>query len=323
VTEPSGGVALSSLGDRAMNRFVYRRFADHESLVFSHSVTATPGGGVRWYELRTPSNPTVFQQGTFAPDGAYRWEPSAAMDGAGGIAAIYTVSSSTIFPGIRFATRGPDDPLGMLTGEGSIVEGTAVQTGISRWGDYASLNIDPVDDCTFWGTHEYKKVQGGGNWQSRIASFQLPSCSSFAVAALDAETVTQGRTASYPVSTTAGTGNPQMVQLSATGLPSGVTATFDPPTVMSGGSSMIKLVAATDAAVGATHYTVVANGTVSSVMSDVMLTVEAQPTMPDAGANNGGKAHAGCCDVSGGRPMSSIALAVGVMLVLRRRRSRR
>ena len=35
----------------------------------------------------------------------------------------------------------------------------------SPWGDYAALNIDPVDDCTFWATHEYH----GANGQRKLA----------------------------------------------------------------------------------------------------------------------------------------------------------
>jgi hypothetical protein len=25
---------------------------------------------------------------------------------------------------------------------------------LSRWGDYSSMSVDPVDDCTFWYTNE-------------------------------------------------------------------------------------------------------------------------------------------------------------------------
>jgi hypothetical protein len=71
----------------------------------------------------------------------------------------------------------------MTLGEGVIVNGTAAQTHPnSRWGDYSSLNVDPVDDCTFWYVNEYYTVEGaalaplGNGWQTRIASFKLPGC---------------------------------------------------------------------------------------------------------------------------------------------------
>src|SRR6185295_4285418 len=76
VTQPGTTNKLDSLADRLMNRLVYRRFADHEALLVSHAVTAGTGGGVRWYELRNPSALTMFQQGTYAPDSAFRWMSS-------------------------------------------------------------------------------------------------------------------------------------------------------------------------------------------------------------------------------------------------------
>jgi hypothetical protein len=62
-----------------------------------------------------------------------------------------------------------------------IINGSGVQTTTnSRWGDYTSMNVDPVDDCTFWYVNEYYAVSGtsanGRPWQTRIASFKLPGC---------------------------------------------------------------------------------------------------------------------------------------------------
>ena len=51
---------------------------------------------------------------------------------------------------------------------------------------HTSMNVDPVDDCTFWYVNEYYQISGvplppppGGDtrpWQTRIASFKLPGC---------------------------------------------------------------------------------------------------------------------------------------------------
>jgi hypothetical protein len=62
-----------------------------------------------------------------------------------------------LFPGIRYTGRLSGDPLGQMTlGEGVIINGSGVQTTTnSRWGDYTSLNVDAVDDCTFWYVNEY------------------------------------------------------------------------------------------------------------------------------------------------------------------------
>src|SRR5205085_12488690 len=72
---------LDGLGPCAMYRLAYRNYGSHQSLVFDHNVTAGSAVGLRWYEIRDPNGaPFVFQQGTYAPDSAYRWVGSIAMD---------------------------------------------------------------------------------------------------------------------------------------------------------------------------------------------------------------------------------------------------
>jgi hypothetical protein len=141
---------------------------------------------VRWYELRRHGGAySVYQQGTYAPgDGVHRWMGSAAMDRRGNIALGYSVvNGTTVFPGIRYTARLADDPLGSMgsVGEGTVINGSGVQTTVnSRWGDYTSLNVDPVDDCTFWYVNQYYTAAGQASspagWQTRIASFKLPGC---------------------------------------------------------------------------------------------------------------------------------------------------
>jgi Putative Ig domain len=180
---PQGGTTqqLDSLGDRIMYRLAYRNFGDHESLVTDQSVTAGSSTGVRWYEFRlSGGNPTVFQQGTYAPDSTFRWMGSIAMDHAGNIALGYSQSSASTHPSIRFTGRAPGDPLGTMTqAETTVFTGGGSQTGgLSRWGDYTSMQVDPSNDCTFWYTNEYIPSNGSFNWNTRLASFQLPGCSS-------------------------------------------------------------------------------------------------------------------------------------------------
>ena len=178
---------LDSLGDRLMYRLAYRKFADgHDALVLNHSVAVSAGGrgkkstqtGVRWYEVRNPNGaPSVFQQGTFAPDASYRWMGSVAMDKAGNLGVGYSVSSATLRPSIRFTGRGHGDALGTLGAETNLLTGAGSQTGsLHRWGDYSSLSVDPDDDCTLWFTTEYLKASGTFNWSTQIGSFKVNNC---------------------------------------------------------------------------------------------------------------------------------------------------
>jgi hypothetical protein len=63
-----------------------------------------------------------------------------------------------------------------MEGETLIVQGTGSELGSYRWGDYTSMSVDPVDDCTFWYVNEYLSSSGMQNWKTRIASFKFPSC---------------------------------------------------------------------------------------------------------------------------------------------------
>lgn len=182
IPQPTGGEVLDSLGDRMMFRAAYRNFSNltmpHEAIVVSHSVVAGSSVGVRWYEIRSPNGtPFIFQQGTFAPDANFRWMGSVAMDKVNDIAVGYSVSSSSVFPGIRVSNRTPNMSPGTLSAEATIMSGHGVQqnTG-NRWGDYSSMSVDPVDDCTFWYAQEYIRSTGSFDWNTRLASFKLSRC---------------------------------------------------------------------------------------------------------------------------------------------------
>lgn len=175
---------LDSLGDRLMSRLAYRNFSDHESLVVAHSVQV--GGsrrskgysGIRWYEIRDPGGtPQVYQQATYAPDSSFRWMPSIAMDKVGNLAVGYSVSSSNMYPAIRYTGRQASEPLSTLESEATITPGGGAQLpNLSRWGDYSSMSLDPVDGCTFWYTTEYLRSNGTFNWSTEIAKFSFSTC---------------------------------------------------------------------------------------------------------------------------------------------------
>jgi hypothetical protein len=175
---------LDSLADRLMYRLSYRNLGTREALVINHSVASGGGAGIRWYELQNAAGqtmasatPVLRQQGTFAPDAAFRWMGSAAMDKTGGIAVGYNISSSAMRPSIRYAYRGPSDTLGTMGNETSILVGPGSQTtGLSRWGDYSTISVDPVDGCTMVFTGEYIPTNGTFNWNTHIFSFKLSTC---------------------------------------------------------------------------------------------------------------------------------------------------
>lgn len=208
---PQKGVTdkADSLGDRLMYRFAY--WEDQPQV----NVTATPplpalaqhwfvawdvtasGGqmGVRWMEVTAPihlvqpSSLQVFQQGTYAPDGVWRWMASVTRDKKGDILVGYSKScgdscpgGTATYPSIYLAGRQVNDSLGLgqLENEVTVVDGTGSQpdTG-NRWGDYSTMRIDTNDGmngCTFWYTQEFYQVTATFNWSTQIASAKFSNC---------------------------------------------------------------------------------------------------------------------------------------------------
>ncbi|HRQ66480.1 MAG TPA: proprotein convertase P-domain-containing protein [Xanthomonadaceae bacterium] len=173
------GVQLDPLREVVMWRLQYRNFGTHEALI-GNLVTdvGVDHGGIRWFELRRTGGAggswTLHQEGTYSLDALNRFMGSIAMDREGNIALGYGANNSTNHPSIRYAGRLEDDPLGTLPqGEYTIVQGNASNAS-NRWGDYSSMNIDPVDDCTFWYTHQYNPTVP--QWQTRIAKFAFDAC---------------------------------------------------------------------------------------------------------------------------------------------------
>lgn len=179
VPQPDTDNRLDSQGDKIMQRLVYRNIDGRESIVAVHSVsTEAGGGGVRWYEFRLDDSraPVLYQQGTYAPDGFYRWMASPGMDRQGNIGIGYSFGGTPHYAGQRFAGRLADDPPGELSfHETVLVDGQAAQTNTLRWQDYTQLSMDPTDDCTFWYVGDYLKA-GAESYTTKIGGFRLPGC---------------------------------------------------------------------------------------------------------------------------------------------------
>lgn len=178
VPQPGTDRRLDSQGDKIMARLVYRKIGNRESVVAVHSINTVAGaGGVRWYEFRINSDRSLklHQQGTYAPDGFYRWMASPAMDRMGNIGIGYSFGGAPNFAGQRFAGRLANDPLGVLTlRETVLAEGEAAQN-VMRWEDYTQTAVDPADDCTIWYVGDYLK-KGETNYSTRIGAFRFPNC---------------------------------------------------------------------------------------------------------------------------------------------------
>jgi hypothetical protein len=188
VPEPSTsstGNYIDSVGDRVMHRFAYRNFLgtpSYQSYLVTQTVqvgsTSRSQTAVRWHELRFVSGLlSVVHTGTINPgDANYRFMPSIAQDKVGNLAVGYSVSGTLLSPSIRASYLNLRHYL--TPTEFSIMSGTADEEHSSHWGDYTSMTVDPVDDCTFWYVNEYYAMNQvtSPTWQTRIANFTISTC---------------------------------------------------------------------------------------------------------------------------------------------------
>ncbi|MBK3516478.1 T9SS-dependent choice-of-anchor J family protein [Carboxylicivirga marina] len=159
-----------------MYRAQYRNFGDHQSVVCAHTVDVNgqDHAGLRWYELRKTSGEwELRQQSTYAPDDLNRWIPSIAMDKNHNIALGYNISGEQNYPGIRYCGQTGEENLrasGILDIRETVVwEGQMSQKTGNRWGDYASMSVDPTDESTFWFAAEYYESMKA----TRICAFNI------------------------------------------------------------------------------------------------------------------------------------------------------
>jgi hypothetical protein len=187
VAQPGTANTLDTLGSRLMYRLTYRNRGGVDSLMVTHSVDPDGAGArsatLRWYEIRSPfaATPTLYQNANYDPDGSSdRWMGSMAMDKVGNIMIGYSVANAAagVKPSLRVAGRLRSDIRNRMQGEQTLIAGTGSQTGtLSRWGDYTTMQVDPVDDCTFWFIGQYLAADGTFNWRTRIGSYKFNGCS--------------------------------------------------------------------------------------------------------------------------------------------------
>jgi len=174
IPQPGTSQGIDGIMTIIMNNVAYWNYGTHESAVLTFSVNAgNDVAGIRWMELRREpgSDWTIYQEGTYAPDdGVHRFIGSIAINGKGDIGLAYSVSGENTFPSLRYTGRNANDPLGQMTiDEYEFATGESSRNG-DRYGDYAKMSIDPVDD-SFWFTSEY--MVSDGAYSTKIVNFVI------------------------------------------------------------------------------------------------------------------------------------------------------
>ncbi len=169
---------LDGIPQILMFRAQYINFPGYQTIMACHTVDVnnTDRAGIRWYELRkTTGDWSVRQQNTYSPDAHSRWMGSISMNKNGEIAIGYSISSSTLDPGIRVAGQSISSNIAANSTldipEKTIVNGSISQSGSNRWGDYSEMSIDPSNYTNFWFTNQY--MLSDSKKGTKIASFNF------------------------------------------------------------------------------------------------------------------------------------------------------
>ncbi|MEW7280661.1 GEVED domain-containing protein [Aquimarina sp. 2201CG1-2-11] len=183
LSQPGGGLDIDALQGTIMNQAQFRKFATHNSAIFNFVVDTDAGpselAGIRWYEFRQSGDNqpwSLYQEGTYtAPDGRHAWMASMAMDKNGNIGMGYASMSgpttpTTVRVSSYYTSRLSSDPLGVMTGEEELIANGNQNAPSKRYGDYSKMDVDPIDDSSFWFITEYFK---SGTTTAVVGKFQI------------------------------------------------------------------------------------------------------------------------------------------------------
>jgi hypothetical protein len=138
-------------------------WTSHSILVNSSGIGTSAGdrNGVRWYEIGNLSsaNPVLLQSGTLfdavsVTNPKFYWMGTISMNKKGNAMISCTVSSKDTGANGVVAMH-YNSGAGGTTSLPKYTTSTNKAYFGGRWGDYSTSTVDPIDNTTFWGTHEY------------------------------------------------------------------------------------------------------------------------------------------------------------------------
>lgn len=168
----TNGNTLDSIDGRVINA-MWRG----GSLLTTHTVQSSSRLRIRWYEIATNNwpisgSPSLIQSGEVAGStGIHHHMSAVGKNAAGDISVIFSRSATSITADIMVAGRFGTDPVGTMGTPINLESSAGNDYGSGRWGDYFDLDVDPVDDTTFWGIG--MGVAANNSWRTSIFSWTI------------------------------------------------------------------------------------------------------------------------------------------------------
>jgi hypothetical protein len=172
-----------------------------------------------WYKISADSaaiSTSPADQGNISGEdiaaGTRTFYPAITVDASGNMGIGFSASGPNIYPGAYYTGRLAGDAPGTVQPAATLAAGVepyfrtfSASGGVSRWGDYSGIAIDPSDDTTFWIYNEYAMAQGtvlnglpneNGRWATRYGKFTFVNPISATPAAPDLVTASDTGTSS-------------------------------------------------------------------------------------------------------------------------------
>jgi len=135
------------------------------------STTKPVHSGIRWW--RMPMSGAAADTGTIDDPAAHNFYafPSIAVNRLGGALISYSLFSADRYPTAAYAYR---DPSGTMSATGILKDGEAIPL-TTRWGDFTTTVVDPLNDLDFWSVQPYANDQLWATWWGQITIPAAPA----------------------------------------------------------------------------------------------------------------------------------------------------
>jgi len=128
----------------------------------------TSYSSIKYFVIDVNSN-AVIEEVEQGEDGYFFIQPAITVDKDHNIAITYSKSSSSTYIGAYYSTRLFTDPPGLSPSK-VMTEGLSPHSNATRWGDYFSAAVDPVNQYDIWLFCEFAK---GNNWSTWLTEIRM------------------------------------------------------------------------------------------------------------------------------------------------------
>ncbi|MCB0825055.1 MAG: hypothetical protein KDC26_02595 [Armatimonadetes bacterium] len=169
----TNGRTLDSIDSRIFN-VAFR----NGRVTVAHTTNDSAQLGARWAEFAlgdwpNSGTPSFVQSGTIFDATTNRdyFTPAVGMNKWGSSTALFAASSTTVPADIVVTGRASDDPDGVMGGATTLESSAGNNYSSGRWGDYFGIDVDPIDDTTFWGIG--MGIAANNGWRTSIFSWSV------------------------------------------------------------------------------------------------------------------------------------------------------